>query len=372
MKKKILFAIPTLGGGGAERVLVSLLNNLDKNKYDITLFSIFGNGINEKHLNNDIKYSFYFKKVFKGNIHILKLLAPKVLYNMLIKDEYDIVVSYLEGPTTRILSGSPKNKTKLLNWIHTEIHNPKLLTQSYRSLQEVVNTYNKFDATIFVSDTARRSFENTFKAVKGDMLVKYNTIDTAHIMSKSNEKVNEIEFDRSKINLISVGRFIELKGYIRLLNIIHSLIKESINVHLYLLGEGELEKKYRNTIDSLKINDYVTIIGFKENPYKYVKNSDVFICSSYQEGYSTAVSESIIVGTPVVTTLCSGMEEMLGANSEYGLITENSEDGLYQGLKSILTEPGLLDHYKKRARVRGEFFSTEKTVRAVEKLLDSI
>ncbi|MER2169272.1 MAG: glycosyltransferase, partial [Psychrobacillus psychrodurans] len=148
--KKVLFLIPTLGGGGAERVLVTLLNNLDKEKYDITLFSLFDGGINKKYLNQDIKYKYFFKKLFRGNIHLLKLFSPKQLYKIIIKDEYDIAVSYLEGITTRILSGCPYNKTKLLNWVHIEIHNPYVLRQSYRSMNEVYYSYKKFNATIFV------------------------------------------------------------------------------------------------------------------------------------------------------------------------------------------------------------------------------
>ncbi|WP_017380774.1 glycosyltransferase [Paenisporosarcina sp. TG-14] len=370
MKKKILFAIPTLGGGGAEKVLVTLLNNLDENKYEITLFSMFDSGINKKYLNNDIKYRYYFKKLFKGNIHILKLLSPKLLYRLMIKEEYDIIISYLEGPTTRILSGSPKHKTRLINWIHTEINNQKTVTQSYRSLKEAVKTYNKFETTVFVSNTARIAFENTFNEIKGNLIVKYNTVDTTHIINKSKEKINEIEFDSNKINLISVGRFIKQKGYIRLLKIMHTLINENINIHLYLIGKGELENKYYETIQKFNLDDHVTIMGFKDNPYKYVRNSDIFVCSSYEEGYSTAVSESLILGTPVVTTLCSGMEEMMGSNSEYGLITENSEEALYKGLKRILTEPKLLEHYKLKVKERRELFSTEKTVGEVEELLD--
>jgi glycosyltransferase involved in cell wall biosynthesis len=370
--KKVLFAIPTLGGGGAERVLVTLLNNLDKEKYDITLFSIFGGGINKNYLNKDIKYSFYFKKLFRGNIHLFKLFSPEKLYKMMIKNEYDIVVSYLEGPTTRIISGCPYPNSKLINWVHTEIHNPKTISQSYRSIYEAINSFKEYNYTIFVSETAKEAYQNTFKDIKGKMLVKYNTVDNQLILTKSLEAVNDVAFDSKKINLVSVGRFTEQKGYDRLLNIVFKLAEEKFNIHLYLLGKGELEKKYHEIIDEFGLNKHVTILGFKENPHRYVRNCDLFLCSSYREGYSTAVTESLIVGTPVVTTLCSGMEEMLGENNEYGLITVNDEDALFEGIKRMITEPGLLNHYKRKAIERGGFFSKENTVEAVEELLDSL
>lgn len=369
--KKVLFAIPTLGEGGAERVLVTLLNNLDKEKYDITLFSLFNCGINRKYLHKSIKYHFYFNKLFRGNIHLFKLFSPERMYKMTIKDEYDIVISYLEGPTTRIVCGCPYPNSKLLNWVHTEIHNKKVLLQSYRTMNELLNSYQKYEATIFVSDTARNAFKNTFGSIGGRKLVKYNTVDNQMIITKANEEIKGISFDRNKINLISVGRFTKQKGYERLLNILYRL-KDEYNVHLYLLGKGELESKYRKLIDKLGIKNYVTILGFKNNPYKYVKSCDLFVCSSYHEGYSTAVTESLIVGTPVVTTLCSGMEEMLGENNEYGLITENDEEALYEGIKRMVTEPGLLKNYKQKAAERGSFFSIVKTVKAIEELLDSI
>ena len=100
-----------------------------------------------------------------------------------------------------------------------------------------------------------------------------------------------------------------------------------------------------------------------------MKNCDLYVCSSRSEGFSTSVTESLIVGTPVVTTLCSGMKEMLGENNEYGIVTENDEDALYEGIKKMLTTEGLLEYYSEKALERGKKFSTEKTVKAVENML---
>lgn len=372
MKKKILFVIPTLGGGGAEKVLVKLVNNLDNTKYDITLFAMFGGGVNKQYLNGNVKYYSYFNKQFKGNIHLLKLFSPKFLSKLMIKEEYDIAISYLEGPTTRVLSGLSKERTKLINWVHTEINNPKILTQSFRNMKELRNSYDKYNATVFVSNTAKLAFNNTFKNVKGSMLVKYNTIDTNEVLEKSKEEIKDINIDRNKINLISVGRFTEQKGYGRLLEIVGLLIQEKMNIHLYLIGKGHLEKNYYEIIEKLGLKKHVTILGFKDNPYKYIKNADIFVCSSYEEGYSTVVSESLVIGTPVLTTLCSGMEEMIGFNNEYGLITENNDEELYEGIKKILTVPGLLNYYRQKTNERASFFNTSQTVKEIENLIDNI
>ena len=111
----------------------------------------------------------------------------------------------------------------------------------------------------------------------------------------------------------------------------------------------------------------MTFLGYQTNPYKYVTRSDLYICSSYSEGFSTAVTEALIVGTPVCTVDVSGMNELLG-DSEYGLITDNNEEALYQGIKSLLDDPEKLAYYKKQAQVRGKKFSTTETVKVVEKM----
>lgn len=368
--KKILFGIPTLGEGGAERVLINLVNNLSTEKYDVTVFTIFDDGVYKSKLLPHIKYKSYFKKVFRGNIHFLKLFSPNLLYRLMIKEDYDVIVSYLEGPITRIFSGNRTINTKKINWVHTEIYNRNVITRSYRSLKEAIKSYLKYDYTIFVSETVKESFEKKIISNPKKHVVLYNTVETDEILSKSKEKLDDFVFESGKTNIISVGTFKEKKGFMRLLNIVSKLVDEGYKVNLYLLGKGEQEKKYIEFINERKLQDNVTIIGFKSNPYKYVRNADLFVCSSYSEGYSTAVTESLIVGTPVITTLCSGMEEMLGLDSYYGVITKNDETSLYEGIKGFLDKPEMLEIYKLRAIERGAFFSKENTLSAVEEILD--
>ena len=370
--KKILFAIPTLGGGGAERVLVNLVNSLDKSKYEITVFSLFDGGVNKQYLNSNIRYKSFFKKLFRGNIHLLKLFSSNLLYKLLIKDEFDIAISYLEGPTTRIISGCPFTRTKLINWVHIEIHDKKMLLQSYRSYSELIRSYKKFNRTVFVSMTAKIAFDKSFPDINTNKEVIYNTVDYSKIISIANETISDLEIDNDKINLVSVGRYTHQKGYERLLMIIKELANQEKNVHLYLIGKGELEDEYIKIIKEQNLERYVTLVGFKTNPYKYVKSCDLFVCSSYSEGFSTAVTESLIVGTPVVTTLCSGMEELLGYNNEYGIITDNNDDALYEGIKSLVEDLDLLKKYREKATERGNQLCNENNAIKVEKLLDNL
>ena len=96
------------------------------------------------------------------------------------------------------------------------------------------------------------------------------------------------------------------------------------------------------------------------------------MCSSHSEGFSTAATEALIVGTPVCTVDVSGMKELLGEDNEYGIVTENSEEALYQGIKQLLDNPALLTHYKEKAQERGKMFSTTQTVSAVENMLEAL
>ena len=353
-KIKVLFLIPNLAHGGAEKVLVNLANNINKEKFGVTIQTLFDVGVNRQYLNKDVHYIGGFKRMPRGNSHIMKLFSPQKLYSYLIKDKYDIIVSYLEGPTARIVSGCTNPDTKLVSWIHCRISNEKEAEVGFRNFEEAKKCYNKFDYTACVSKMTMDYFTDTFD-FKKTIGVIYNTIETDKIIKLSLEKIDDVEFDESYINICSVGKLTKLKGFDRLLHIHKKL--NSLNL--------------KNNSEN-KLEDTFILLGYRTNPYKYVKKCDLYVCSSHSEGFSTSVTESLIVGTPVVTTLCSGMQEMLGYNNEYGIVTENNEDALYEGIEKILTEENLLQHYKEQAKVRGQRFSTEKTVKAVEDMLESL
>ena len=369
--KKILFMIPTLAHGGAEKVLVNLVNNMDKNKYDITVQTLFNVGVNRQFLSKDIHYKYCMKKQFRGNSQVLKLFSPEFLFKHFVKEKYDIIVSYLEGPTARIVSGCNNKDTKLVSWIHCRISNEKEAEVGFRNFEEAKKCYNKFDYTACVSKMTMDYFTDTFD-FKKTIGVIYNTIETDKIIKLSLEKIDDVEFDESYINICSVGKLTKLKGFDRLLHIHKKLNSLNLKNKFYILGIGEEEKNLKKYISENKLEDTFILLGYRTNPYKYVKKCDLYVCSSHSEGFSTSVTESLIVGTPVVTTLCSGMQEMLGDNNEYGIVTENNEDALYEGVKKMITEKGLLEYYSKQAKVRGEKFSTEKTVKAVEDMLESL
>lgn len=366
--KSILFLIPSLGGGGAERVLVNLVNNLDKSKFDITLQTLFDVGVNRQFLNPEIKYVAGFPYMFRGNTHLMKLLSPRLLYKLLVKKQYDIVVSYMEGPTARIVSGCPYTGTKKISWIHVEQHTLERFSGSFRSVEEAKKCYRLFDKTICVARTVKEDFE---KFVDVNCEVLYNINEDQHVKMLGQEPIEDCHFSKD-INLVSVAKLEEAKGYDRLVKVHKQLLQEGIRNQVYLIGCGSQENMLKQLVQDLGVQDTFHFLGFKVNPYKYVSKADVYICSSRREGFSTAVTEAMFLGLPIVSTCCSGAKELLGENNEYGIVTENSEQGIYSGLKEMLFSSETIKRYKDVALCRAEKFSKEKTKDKITVMLESL
>lgn len=363
--KKALFLIHDLGQGGAEKVLVNLVNNMDTTKFDITVMTLFDVGVNKQFLNENIRYKTVFKKMFRGNSHLMKLFTPKQLHKLFIKDKYDIEVAYLEGPCARIISGCPNKDTKLVSWVHREQRTMKCLSSSFRSIKETKECYSKFGKIICVSDYVMNDF-NSILQLENKTNVLYNTNETDKIKKLSKE---DVKLDSNSIKLSGVGKLLDSKGFDRILRITKRLVDMNYPIHTYILGIGPKEKELKDYINRNNISNNVSLLGYQTNPYKYVANCDLFVCASYAEGFSTAATEALIVGTPVCTVKVSGMKEMLGENNEYGVVVDNDDEALYKAIKELLDNPQLLVHYKEKAVERGKYFSKEKTVKAVEEML---
>lgn len=361
--------IPTLGGGGAERVLVNLVNNLDRSKYDITIQTIFKAGVNSSFLNPDIKFKEGRLKQFSGNIHVMKLLTPTMLYRMIIDKRYDIVVSYLEGPAARIVAGCPYPDSKLISWVHVEQHSITKASRSYRRTSEYINCSNKYHHIVCVAETVKEDLLSFYTPICPCSVV-YNTNEDEKILLLAKEDASDVQLS-NQINVFSVGRLVPEKGFDRLIKVHKRLIDGGAIHHIYILG-GSNTLKLQAIVDETGVKDTFHLLGFKKNPYKYVSKADLFVCSSFREGFSTAVTEALIMGIPVVSTRVSGAEELLGKNNEYGIVTNLDDDALYEGLKQMLTDSNLLSRYRSQAQIRGQRFTKMSAVASAEKLFDNI
>lgn len=368
--KKVLFLIHDLGHGGAEKVLVNLVNNMDHTKFDITVMALFGGGVNEQFLAPHVKLINCFPKAFPGNSHLMKLMSPPQLHRLLIKETYDIEVAYLEGPSARVISGCTDPRTKLVSWIHIEQHSAEKAAASFRSVSEAKRCYSRFQKIVCVSESVRQDFQEALH-IDVPHVVLYNTNETSKILSLKGEPVGLV-FSERELKLVGVGKVLKNKGFDRLARIHVRLKKQGYPVHTYILGIGPERENIEAYLRQEHCQDSFTFLGYQTNPYKYVSKCDLFVCASFAEGFSTAATEALVLGIPVITTRVSGMGEMLGSNGEYGVITENDEDALYQGIKGLLSMPEKLDYYRKKAKERGSHFSTEQTVCAVEEMLEQL
>lgn len=336
MKKKIMFFINTLAGGGAERVLVNLLKVFDLEKYDITVITVKG-GENLKEIPPQVKVRQIIKSKNKLSVFLIKILynIPRKLFaTIFLRGNFDIEISYLPGFPTRILASKRSNpNTKKIAFIHGKITEQHMGTLLYRNTKECVEEYSQFSKVCFVSNDARDCFLTRVGSLDNSTVV-YNVINYSEIKALAALPTN-ISYTTQGVKFVAVGRLVEVKGFERLLHAVKEL-KDLYDFELWILGKGPLYEKLNDYIIKNDLNN-VHLLGYHDNPYKYIKQADYFVCSSFSEGYSTAAIESKILGVPVITTDCPGMREILETD-KYGYIVENSQDGIRNGLEYVLKE----------------------------------
>ncbi len=378
MKCKVLFLIESLAGGGAEKVLTTLVQNIDKEKFDVTVCAISGGGKYEETVKEHVRYKAILAEPRDGNPlsrffyvikhHLVyKWLSLSWVYRMFVPQDNDVEVAYVEGFTTKLLSHSTNRKAKKYAWVHIDLHHNHWTKSVYDSRREESEAYNRFYKIVGVSRTVVDSFKIEFPDVNVPMEVVYNPIDSSSILSLSKEPHPDMG-KHEVIRMVTTGRLEPQKAYGRLVKIIRRLLKEDFSTELWILGDGTERKMLEEYIVSNQLGNVIQLLGFQTNPYKFLAQGDLFVCSSLAEGYSTAVTEALILALPVITTDCSGMGELL-KDGEYGIITENSEDALYEGLKTLLSNTELLNYYKRKSVERGRDFQIETLMKPVENLL---
>lgn len=360
---KILFFIENLSGGGAEKVLQNLVNNMDNEKFDITVQTVWKENPQE-FLNENIKYKYIYPYYSKLNNYKYRLsVLLKTIYPLHIKDNYDIEVAYLECGATKVISTSTNKKAKKIAWVHCDLS--KKISNLDEFKEKSLDWYKKFDKIVCVS----KDVEKSFKSIYGnefDTEVIYNVIDDYSIREKAEEKVEDYSFDEKIPTIVSVGRLSTQKRFDRLIEAHKILLDEGILNKLLIIGEGNERESLEQIIKDSGVQKTVTLSGFKSNPYPYIKNANLLACSSDYEGFSSFVAEGLILGKAIVTTDCTGMEELL-ESSQYGIITECNAKALSEGIKKLLADNSLKEEYEKNAIERGRDFSIESSVKEAEK-----
>lgn len=369
MKKKIVFGITGLTLGGAERTLVDIVNRLCF-KYDITIFCIYSNGELESQLLDKVKLIYLYNKNYNQMTKIEKIymslnifINKKEIYKANIWGKFHKEIAFLEGPVTRIFASSGK-KNKKIAWIHNDI--TKVFGKGLKAnIKKLLNKriYKKYGQLVFVSKDNMKKFNKKYK-IKNKKQVIYNYIDSNQVIKKSNEKM-DFEFPKYTINFVIVCRLVKQKALDRLIKVHSKLIKEGYKHNFFIVGTGYHRKKLEDMIKAEGVEDSFILLGKKVNPYPYIKNADFFCLLSYFEGYGNVLEEAKILNKNILITDTAAREAI--ENYEEGKIFENSADGIYIGLKDIISGKEIINGN----RTQDKKYNNEKIIEQITELIES-
>ena len=374
--KKLLIFVDALYEGGVSKVLLDLLENINRDKYDITVMSLYNQGIYIDSVKKYAKYKYCFDipetddnslkaKLYRKYWGGMLRLPESFMYRWFVKGKYDIEIAFMHGWSTKFISGSNNKNSKKIAWVHVDLVTWNRVDGVFKNLEHHKNAYSKFNEVLCVSKIVKDGVEKKY-GVKNAKVI-YNPINREKILKLSNEKIDDIKFT-NKFKLVSVGRLSKQKGYDRLLRVFKRLNDEGLDLQLSIIGSGEKYNELNNYIEQNNLKNKVFLLGYRENPYKYVKNSDLFVCSSISEGFSLVIGEAMAIGVPVISVNYPGPNEVLEFG-KYGMLVNNDENSLCNGIKMLNDNKKLYDTYRTKAIERGRMFSIEGFIEELEEIL---
>ena len=377
--KKILFILPSLVVGGLERVQVSIANALAEKGYDVTVMLLNPQKDLASDLNSRVRLVYkpenphrvmskipYIRHKFYDDGMWERRASAKKLYQYYVGSEkYDVEIGFFRGLPIKIISGSTNQQAVKLAWVHSDFKVCKGVTNNFKDMESVKAAYAKFDKVVCVSEQSRLSFLDVVGCEDKTCTI-YNLLPMKEIVRKAQES---IDLDKRKLTVCAVGRLGKEKGYDRLLSAIARLNADGLDFDLWLIGDGA-ERESLQKIAREKSLSNVLFLGRQSNPYKYMKQADLYICSSHYEGFNLTVAEAMILGLPIISTSCTGPSEILDGG-KYGRLVDKSEDGLYEGLKELLENSDKLSYYKEKTKERMNFFDEDRICKEIEGLFEN-
>ena len=393
--KKILFMCINMNIGGTEKALLTMLNEMDRRKYDITLFMLeeYGGFLNQipdgikvmylkeyktlKKFINDppqlvAKELIKNRKVIKGLSVLFVYIISKLIKDISIyykyilrnvdtlNEEYDIAIAYA-GPMDFIsyfVINKIKSK-KRVQWIHFDI------TKIGFNINFAKRIYDKFDKVFVVSNEGKDKLINFLPSLKDKTEVFFNIISCKMIekMSYEGEGFSD-DFDGTRI--LTVGRLSKEKGQDLIMPVLKKLKENGYKVRWYCIGDGPARKEYEKLVDELNIKDDFIFLGSKLNPYTYMKECDIYVQPSKHEGYCITLGEARCFNNPIVTTNFTGANEQI-VNENTGLVCEINEEEIYKAIKKLLDDKKLYKNIKDN--LNNEIVDSTKEIRKLESIL---
>lgn len=370
--KKILIFSQAMEIGGAEKALLGLFENIDTTKYEVDLFLMRHSGELMKYIPNNINLlpeisqyadlavpignvlkKGHFKIAYgryKGKKAAVKRVAELGLgdndvaieyshkytakYMPKISDkEYDLAISFL---TPHYFVTQKVNAKKKVAWIHTDYSRVEMDRESQLVM------YSNYDKIASISDKAAEKFVRIFPSLKDKVITIQNILPEKYINKITDEFTveNEISNDGS-IKLLSIGRFCTAKNFDNIPEICKLIRNQGVNIKWYIIGYGGDEQLIKDKIAEFNMQDYVIVLGKKENPYPYIKACDIYIQPSRYEGKCVAVCEAQILNKPVIITNYATSASQLTDGYD-GVIVPMDNQGCAEGIIQLLNNKELM------------------------------
>lgn len=381
MKKKILFIMPSMFIGGAERSLLGLLEALDYDQVDASLFLYRHEGEFMKfipkqvHLLPEMEKYRTFDVPIKSlllsrtalfgiarliskaamKVHCLATKEPKGVWMSMqytarylqpllpdIPGEYDIAIQFLGVADTLV---NKVRATKKLAWCHTDY---KVLGPSRKMDLE---TYAKLDRLVAVSEECAFTMQRIYPELTGKIMVIENVLAEHFVSQQSLEPVTDMPKVNGQTNLLSIGRYSEAKNFDSVPWICKNLLESGLNVKWYIIGYGDNEALIRKNILEAGMEEKVILLGKKENPYPYIKACDLYVQPSRYEGKAVTVREAQMLGKPVVITNYATSASQLEDGVD-GVIVPMDNADCAAGIAALLRNPAKMKSLSEICRQR--------------------
>lgn len=366
MKRKLFVVIHSLRWGGSERVLINLLNGLDREKFSITLVlyeRVFDYPLPE---NIDIRildiytgrnFLILLKSFFLKIINLAKLFSqnkPDVIFSLLSTTNVTVILA-------KLLS---RVKSRLVISEHTH-PSENLKNEPYGFITRLLikRFYPKADKIISVSNGIKTDLTKNFNIPEGKITVIYNPVDLDNIKMLSEEDVDHPWFQEETPVIVSAGRLTKEKGFPYLLKAFSILRKSNTCCRLLIIGDGEEKKKLVEMANDSGYKEDIEFLGFQKNPFKYMARSSLFVLSSIFEGFGNVIIEAMALGLPVISTDCpSGPSEIIEDRENGLLVPVRDEYALSEAILEVLTNKELRDKLVRKAKARAESFALDRII----------
>lgn len=372
MKKiKVVFVNYRMVCGGAEQALYDLIHLMDKEKFDVSLFVQCPGGPWDERFREivPVYYDYSCRKptwnpvtklgnfVKKRRVEQAYKREGEGVLDVLFPEGADIVVSYSAWCHDRIafLKGA-----KHVKYIHGDPGTNEVYREEATTKQALLK---EFQRIVCVSQAAMEHFRELSGLTEGVQML-YNPIDSDHVRKLSLEPV---DLPEDEPLICAVGRLSPEKGFERLIVIHKNLLALGIRHKLVIVGDGPDRDFLRRLVNALEVQDTVILAGFQSNPYPYMRKSKFLVSSSFTEGLPVISMEALCLGVPMVSAVPS-IGEAFGEEM-CGLITENDNHSLQEGIRRMLTDEDLYARAKAGAERRSSFFDGQRMVREVEDML---